>query len=107
MTPPPKEGTEVFQACPFCGDWASILIVDTEKDEALCSGCKTKTSFSVWNRRPLEAALLARIEKLQKGLKEIPFLAYGEAREAGCDSAGAWDSFVAQASRHIEDALKP
>lgn len=58
------EGSE-SKACPFCGDWASVLIVDHDHNEALCSGCAARARLSAWNRRPLEEALTAQLRQVE------------------------------------------
>ena len=58
-----------LKQCPFCGLNGEIHFTPGRNGVATCHTCGTEHTLVIWQSRPIEDALQARITKLEKQLQ--------------------------------------
>ncbi len=64
-----------IEHCPFCNNstgFSVILPYEEDPGHVRCTSCGAETPFDIWNRRPIEDALRARIAELEAKQRWIP-----------------------------------
>jgi hypothetical protein len=69
-----------IKPCPFCKHFAGFSVIlpyEEDPGRVACMFCGAETPFDIWNARPIEDALQARIAELEAEVEELKPYKYG------------------------------